>query len=316
MQFELKMETDLSTALPKSIKFNFEELKKQLSDGLDYYNSLVVTEDSIKGAKKDKAQLNKLKTALENARKDVKNQCLTPYEEFAKQEKELVDMIDAPIQSISDQMQKFDDAKKQEKQDQIKAFYLANIHDLESLLPLEKIWNPKWLNATYKTADISDEITKTIFKIKNGINIIKAFGVDCEQQMLDKYLDTLDMSAAMAEKTRWEEQQKKIKEYEEAQRKAKEEEERKAAEKAKAQAIVINGTPGHDLCDAKPGDDVVFGGNVETAENNYIPEPEQCVPIKPLTKTISVTFEDTTADFRHEMHDLCVKYGIKYGWAK
>ena len=298
MQFELKMETDLSKALPKSIKFNYEELKKQLADGLDYYNNLVVTEDSIKGAKKDKAQLNKLKTALENARKDVKNQCLAPYEEFATQEKELVSMIDAPIQSISDQMQKFDDAKKQEKQDQIKAFYFANIHDLESLLPLEKIWNPKWLNATYKMADISDEITKTIFKVKNDLNIIKAFGVECEQQMIDKYLDTLDMSAAMAEKTRWEEQQKKIKEYEEA------------------QTIVIDGTPGHDLCDAKPGDNVVFADSPESPSHEYIPEPEQCAPIKPLAKTISVTFEDTTADFRHEMHDLCVKYGIKYGWAK
>jgi len=313
---KLIMKTDLAKAIPQAIEFNYDELKAQLPERLTYYNNLVVTEESIKSAKADKAALNKLLTAFEDARKEVKRDCLRPYEDFNSKESELAGMIREAITSIDSQVKSFDENKKQKKQDQIKAFYLSSIQDLESLLPLEKIWNSKWLNTTYKMADIEKEIKETIFKVKNGINIIKAFGVDCEQQMLDKYLDTLDMSAAMAEKTRWEEQQKRLKEYEEAQRKAKEEAERKASEEAKAQTIVINGTPGHDLCDAKSGDNIVFGGNVETAENNYIPEPEQCVPIKPLTKTISVTFEDTTADFRHEMHDLCVKYGIKYGWAK
>ena len=37
--------------------------------------------------------------------------------------------------------------------------------------------------------------------------------VGCEAQMIDRYLQTLDMSAALAEKTRFEEQQKKLAEY-------------------------------------------------------------------------------------------------------
>ena len=45
---EFIMSTDLTTALPKEIGFNFEELKAELAEKLDYYNNLVVTEDTIK----------------------------------------------------------------------------------------------------------------------------------------------------------------------------------------------------------------------------------------------------------------------------
>nr|DAK78388.1 MAG TPA: Protein of unknown function (DUF1351) [Caudoviricetes sp.] len=301
---ELIMSTDLAKALPKSIDFNHEQLKTELSQKLDYYNNLVVTEDSIKSAKADKATLNKLRTALDDKRKEVKKDCLTPYEDFEKKVKELIGMIDEPITAIDSQIKVFDDAKKHEKEGQIKAFYLANIHELETLLPLEKIWSPKWLNTTYKMADITGEITGTIFKVKNDINIIKAFGVECEQQMLDTFLRTLDMSAAMAEKTRWEEQQKRLKEYEESQRKAAAE---KAAEESKQPAPqVIETTFSEPTPQPEPS-------------QSYIPEPDECpqpiVPDEPR-KTISVTFHDTTAGFRHEMGALCTKYGIKYGWAK
>ena len=76
MKFILK--TDLSS-LPQIIDFNFEDMKSELSIKLKQYNALVVTEDSIKSAKDDKAQLNKLRTAIENKRKEIKNQCLAPY---------------------------------------------------------------------------------------------------------------------------------------------------------------------------------------------------------------------------------------------
>ena len=53
--------------LPQSIA-NLEQLKAELEPRLEKYNSLVVTEDSIKAAKEDKAALNKLKKAIEEQR--------------------------------------------------------------------------------------------------------------------------------------------------------------------------------------------------------------------------------------------------------
>lgn len=305
MSMELVMKTDLAKAIPQAIQFNYEELKAQLPERLTYYNSLIVTEDSIKSAKSDKATLNKLRTAFEEARKEVKRDCLNPYNDFERKEKELVGMIDEAIGSIDSQVKNFDEQKKEQKHTEILSIYSANIGDLDSLLPFEKINNPRWLNASYKMADIEKEIKDTIFKVKNSLNIIKAFGVECEQQMIDKYLETLDMGAAMAEKTRWEEQQKQLKEYEESQKKAREEAERKAAEiRTVEPASVGEKAEAHDYIEA------------QVVKSAHIPEPDECPAMQEVTKTIRVEFRDTTSDFRHEMHDLCVKYGIKYGWAK
>ncbi len=52
---------------------NYEELKSELSEQLQKYKNIVVTEDSIKEFKADKANLNRLKTALEDKRKEVKS---------------------------------------------------------------------------------------------------------------------------------------------------------------------------------------------------------------------------------------------------
>lgn len=296
---ELIMTTDLEKSLPQKIDFNYEAIKTELSEKLERYNSLVVTKDSISAAKKDKAALNSLKTALEDRRKEVKKDCLRPYEEFEQKIKELVGMIDAPVLAIDGQIKAFDEIKKAEKRADIQSFYADNIGDLAPILPFDKVFDPRWLNATYKIEDARKEITDRIFKTRNDIGVIKAMNLSGEQQVLDVYLRTLDMSAALAEKTRLEDQQKRMEEYEAARQKAAQE----APQEPKT--VVVGGTPGHDLCDCKPGDHVIFGWKPVTAD---ISQEE--------LKTIKVVFYDTTEAFRHDMRALTEKYGVKYGGLK
>lgn len=295
---ELIMTTDLEKSLPQKIDFNYEAIKTELSEKLERYNSLVVTEDSVSAAKKDKAALNKLKTALEDRRKEVKKDCLRPYEEFEQKIKELVGMIDAPVLAIDGQIKAFDEIKKAEKRADIQGFYADNIGDLAPILPFDKVFDLRWLNVTYKIEDAQKEIADRIFKTRNDIGIIKAMNLSGEQQVLDVYLRTLDMSAALAEKTRLEDQQKRMEEYEAARQKAAQE----APQEPKT--VVIDRTPGYDLRDCKPGDHVVSGG---------IPAIEY--PAEEA-KTIKVVFYDTTEAFRHDMRALTEKYGVKYGGLK
>ncbi|WP_352416114.1 DUF1351 domain-containing protein [Oscillibacter ruminantium] len=296
---ELIMTTDLEKSLPQKIDFNYDAIKSELSEKLERYNNLVVTKDSISAAKKDKAALNKLKTALEDRRKEVKKDCLRPYEDFEKKIKELVGMIDAPVLAIDGQIKAFDEIKKAEKRADIQGFYADSIGDLAALLPFDRVFDQRWLNTTYKIDDAQKEITDRIFKTRNDIGIIKAMNLSMEQQVLDVYLRTFDMSAALAEKTRLEAAQKRMEEYDAAQQKAVQE----AAQEPKT--VVIDGTPGHDFCDLKPGDRVVFGGSPVTAD---IPQEEP--------KTIKVIFYDTTEAFRHDMRALTEKYGVRYGGLK
>ena len=88
MSMEFVMGNSLET-LPKTMDFNFEELKGQLAESLALYTGLVVTEDGIKGAKEDRAKLNKLRGGLENKRKEVKRECMA-YTDFEAKVKELV----------------------------------------------------------------------------------------------------------------------------------------------------------------------------------------------------------------------------------
>ena len=211
MEFILK--TDLEKAMPTIIDFNFEALKSELKERLIRYEGLIVTEDSIREAKADKATLNTLRTAIEDKRKDVKKQCLKPYEEFEVKIKEIVAMIDKPILAIDGQVKGFENAIKEEKLNSIKEYFQSEVKDLERLLPFERIYNEKWLNSGYKIAEIQKEIKDTIFKVDNDLRIITAMKCDCETQMKYIYLKTLDMSSALAEKTKFEEETKKMAEY-------------------------------------------------------------------------------------------------------
>lgn len=109
---EFIMSTDLTTALPKEIGFNFEELKAELAEKLDYYNNLVVTEDTIKEGKAEKAKLNKLREAVESKRKEIKKECMAPYTDFEAKVKELVAMIDAPVAAIDGQLKVFEEQRR------------------------------------------------------------------------------------------------------------------------------------------------------------------------------------------------------------
>ena len=54
--------------LPEQILFNYEELKAELTEKVQHYETLVYTDDQIKEAKADRATLNKLKKALSDER--------------------------------------------------------------------------------------------------------------------------------------------------------------------------------------------------------------------------------------------------------
>lgn len=205
---EVRLTPSIEQVIPPQISFNFEEIKEELAGKLQVYRNMVVTEDGIKEAKADRANLNKFKTALSDSRKSVKRQWNQPLSDFEDKMKELEQMVDAPIGAIDRQIKAFDEIKKQEKRQTIEEFFAENIGDLKEILHLEKIWNERWLNVTYSMKEIEKEILEKIRKAHSDVRIIMAMQLPCCDQMISTYLDTLDMSAAMEEKHCYEEAQK------------------------------------------------------------------------------------------------------------
>lgn len=212
MDFLIK--TDLKT-IPERIDFNFEEMKAELSEKLATYNALVVTEDSIKSAKADKANLNKLRTAIEDKRKEIKKLCLAPYESFEKQCKEIVALIDQPIKSIDGQIAVFDQKLQDEKWEQISAFYKAEIKELISVVPLEKIVSPKWKNKTESLETICNGIGDTLDRIRTEIETLdESCPEEFRDQVKDVYLKNYSLSEARQEYKRLEERKRQLAEME------------------------------------------------------------------------------------------------------
>ena len=205
---EVRLTPAIEQVIPPQISFNFEEIKSELAGKLQVYQNMVVTESGIKEAKADRANLNKFKAALADSRKAVKAQWNQPLSDFEGKMKELERMVDEPIGAIDRQVKAYDEAKKQDKRQQIELFFEGAVGDLEEVLPLSKIWNDRWLNATYPMKDIEKEIVECIRKTHSDIGIIVAMQLPCCDQMLSTYLETLDMSRAMEEKHKYEQAQK------------------------------------------------------------------------------------------------------------
>ena len=226
---ELKVTTDLATAIPSEIVFNFEELKTTLAERLDHYNHLIITDDSIREGKADRAKLNALVTALDTRRKEVKKACLAPYEKFEVQVKELQSLVKVPIAAIDKQLNLYEEQRKAEKDAQIQAVwdgFLANCN-VPAGITLAKIYDPKWLNATVSIETVKKTMEARLEQIAKDLAVIEglpAYNFEANEM----YLNTLDLGRAVSEAQRltaleqkrkeWEAEQERLKAAQEAAR--------------------------------------------------------------------------------------------------
>lgn len=196
MDFLVK--TDLQS-FPKSIDFNFTEIKSELEEKLVKYKNLVVTEDGIKDAKADRAKLNKLATAIEDKRKEVKAICLAPYNDFEVKCKELVSLIKAPAVAIDTQVKEFENIEKEKKYNELKAYFDENVKELSEIVDFDKILNPKWGNVTLKTDTLKYEIGDTIDRIREELATINEQFADVPYKLavISEYCKKYDLSKTL-----------------------------------------------------------------------------------------------------------------------
>lgn len=219
MSMEFVMGNSLE-AMPKTIDFNFEELKTQLASSLELYTGLVVTEDGIKSAKDDRAKLNKLREALETKRKEVKKECMAPYTDFEGKVKELVALIDQPIAAIDGQLKAYEEQRRAAKRADILAIYEETVGELRSLLPFEKLWKDGWYNTGVSMKKIREAIVAAEAKAASDLEVLATVESEFAEAVKIKYLEHLDLNEALLERARLQERAKRLREYEEQRAKA------------------------------------------------------------------------------------------------
>lgn len=230
---ELKID---EVQVPEAIGFNYEEIKQGLIEKVEMYKTIVYTDKEIKQAKADKADLNRLKKALNDERIRREKEYMKPFSEFKNKVNDLIKIIDEPVGIIDAQVKEFEENKKREKRNQIIEYFKAS--GAPQWLEIEQIWIDKWLNATYSMKQVETDIADKLKEIKTNLDIIaelKEFSFEANEI----YKRTLNLDNAIAEGKRLAELQRRKEEQArlEAELKAKQEAEKERLEKAAADII-------------------------------------------------------------------------------
>lgn len=180
--------------LPEQILFNFEELKTELSERVKMYETLVYTDDKIKEAKADKANLNKLKKALNDERIRREKEYMAPFKAFKAQVDEIIGIIDKPITIIDRQVKEYEEAKKSAKKKEILA-YMATI-DLPYGVDIARIFDLRWLNATASMASVKAAIDERAAIIQNDLKHLETLGEFSDIAITD-YFNNMDLRHAL-----------------------------------------------------------------------------------------------------------------------
>lgn len=201
-----------------NIQFNYEEIKETLAAQMDLYKDAQFSEDTKKDAKKEVAALHNMKKAIDEKRKEVKKQCLVPYEDFEAKCKELQGLIDQPINLISCQITAFEEKRIYKKRERIKEIFQEVFEGSE--IPLEKVYNHKWENSTYSIPKIQKEIQDMAVKIAMEMKTIESLRTDCTEDAKEIYLNSLDLTEAISYVNEYEETKQKVLEKEKEKRTA------------------------------------------------------------------------------------------------
>lgn len=216
------------------IGFNFEEIKEKLNSELEIYKNMIFTEESKTEAKKTIASLRKLKKSVNDKKLEVKKSFMIPYTNFEAQVKELDNLIDEPINFINNQVEEFERKRVEEKKALISEIYteiMAEHEEASGYLPLQRIYDSKWENATTTKKAITEAIAERVDHVEKDLGIIRSMGSEFEDKGIEKYKATLELSDAIEIMNQYQKQKEEIlrRQEEEAKRKA-EEEARKASE--------------------------------------------------------------------------------------
>lgn len=187
-------------AIPEKITFNYEELKKELLEKVQTYETLVYTEDQLREAKADVANLRKLKTALNDERIRREREYMKPFNEFKAQINEIIGIIDRPIALIDKQVKEYIEQKKQEKSEQIYEYMRGCGLMLLDIDP-ELIFNQKWLNASCTMKMVQAEIDERVKQIDSEMAVLDGLD-EFKFEATLKYKQTLNLREAIEEANR------------------------------------------------------------------------------------------------------------------
>lgn len=192
---ELRITSPTAKQRFPSIEWNYEELKKEVAQYVSDFQNLVITEETEKDGKEYRARLNKLRDNIETVRKEMKEKVNEPFKVFEEQIKSVEKPIDEAIDNLDKQLNELSNLKKERKKEDIKKIW-HSMMNVPNYLTLDRIWNEKWLNATYSMKQITKDMMEALSKCRKDVDAIKKLP-EYSYEAMEYYMDTLDVTTAI-----------------------------------------------------------------------------------------------------------------------
>lgn len=192
------------------LETNALKIKERVLEILPNYNVKNYSVENIDQAKEDKALLNKMSKALNDERIAIEKEFMTPFANFKETITETCNLIKEASSKIDEIVKSKEQEEKDLKYKQVQEIFENNVGSLKDLINLDRIFDERYLNKTYKLEDIEKEITEKLTNIRNGLNTVESLNTKFEVEIKNFYLTTLDINLAIQRNKELVEQEEKL----------------------------------------------------------------------------------------------------------
>ena len=155
---------------------HYEELKSEFIRVADYINSVELSEDNVKEAKKTLADARKLTIRMNDERIRIKKEILKPYETLDAQVKELNGIINAADERLRVEVRLLEEHEREIKKDQLLDIWNKRIglYTVEKLLsdPFSAWLTPQHLNKTYQISKAETDMVEWLEHTQRDLDVI------------------------------------------------------------------------------------------------------------------------------------------------
>lgn len=185
---------------PGTVTWNYEDLKKAITNALEVYKTTEYDDSNIGQAKKDRAMLNNLSKSV-NARKiEIKKKCLEPYELIETQAKELMAIIQEPIAVIDERLTEYETARRKKARAAILEYMQKAFEGIEQQIAdkaKNALYDDRWENATAKKSEWQTAIDARADAIRSDLQVLAGIEEKFRSYAMDAYRPNLRLADAM-----------------------------------------------------------------------------------------------------------------------
>ena len=179
---------------------NLDEVQDNIDGLLAAYTGRVYTADEIKGAKADRAQVNKWDKQLADAATTIKKHYLERVDPvldriaaMRRQVKEVSAAIDRQVKAV-------EEGEREDKRRALELIYRdAAGEDLSPLIPFARLLDDRWLNKSVSLAAAGRELRKAVATRREELRMIRTTCGEDAEACTTEYLRGLSLNDALNE---------------------------------------------------------------------------------------------------------------------